>query len=94
MATIHISGADAARDFAGLIAKVRAGAEIVIDDGFFPPAILRAAAPARRSISECIELARKHEPETSEVPVLDPDFAGDVADIVRNRKPWKPAAWD
>ena len=31
MATIHISEADAARDFAGLMARVRAGAEIVIE---------------------------------------------------------------
>jgi hypothetical protein len=32
MATIHISEADAARDFAGLMARVRAGVDVVIDD--------------------------------------------------------------
>jgi hypothetical protein len=94
MATIHISGEEAVRDFAGLMAKVRAGAEIVIDDGTFPPAVLRSAVPAPRTISECIELARKHEQETGEAPVLDPDFAEDVAEIIRNRKPWNPPAWD
>jgi antitoxin (DNA-binding transcriptional repressor) of toxin-antitoxin stability system len=94
MATIHISGAEAARDFAGLLAKVRAGAEIVIEDGTNPPAILRSAIPAPRTISECIELARKHEQETGEAPVLDPDFADDVAEIIRNRKPWNPPPWD
>jgi len=33
MAVIRISEADAARDFAGLMARVRAGVEVVIEDG-------------------------------------------------------------
>lgn len=94
MTTIRISEADAARDFAGLMAKVRAGAEIVIEDGTHPPAILRSEFPVARTISESIEIARTHERETGEAPVLDPDFADDVADIIRNRKPWTPPAWD
>ena len=36
MAVIHISEADAARDFAGLMAHVRAGAEIVIESDAAP----------------------------------------------------------
>jgi len=94
MATIHISEADAARDFAGLMAKVRAGAEIVIENGSHPPAVLHSAVPVPRTISESIEIARKHEQETGEAPVLDADFADDVAEIIRNRKPWNPPAWD
>lgn len=94
MATIHISEADAARDFAGLMARVRAGAEIVIESDTYPAAVLRAAEPLRRSISECIALAKKHEEETGESPVLDPDFATDVEEIVNSRKPWNPPAWD
>lgn len=35
MATIHISEEEAARDFPGLLARVRAGAEIVIESGRF-----------------------------------------------------------
>jgi antitoxin (DNA-binding transcriptional repressor) of toxin-antitoxin stability system len=94
MATIRISATDAARDFAGLIAQVRAGAEVVIEDGSYPPAILRSVVPAPRTISESIALARKHEEETGEAPVLDPDFADDVAEIIRNRRPWNPPPWD
>ena len=94
MAIIHISEAEAARDFAGLIAKVRAGAEIVIENGSLPPAILRSEFPARRTVSECIELARKHEQDSGEAPVLDPDFADDVAEIIENRNPWAPPAWE
>jgi hypothetical protein len=94
MATIHISGVDASRDFAGLMVMVRSGAEIIIEDGAYPPAVLRSAEPMRRTISECIELARKHEKETGDSPILDPDFAEDVTEIIRNRKPWTPPSWD
>lgn len=94
MAVIHISEADAARDLPGLLARVRAGAEIVIESDAHPAAVLRAAEPPRRSIEECIALAKKHEEETGEAPVLDPDFAADVEEIIRNRKPWNPPAWD
>jgi hypothetical protein len=94
MATIHISGLDASRDFAGLMAMVRSGAEIIIEDGAYPPAVLRSAEPAPRTISESIEIARKLRLETGESPVLDADFAEDVAEIIHNRKPWTPPAWD
>lgn len=94
MAVIHISEAEASRDLPGLLARVRAGMEIVIESDAHPAAVLRAAEPLRQPISECIALAKKHEEETGEAPVLDPDFAADVEEIVRNRKPWNPPAWD
>jgi antitoxin (DNA-binding transcriptional repressor) of toxin-antitoxin stability system len=94
MATIHISEADAARDFAELMARVRAGAEIVIENGTVPVAVLHAPVPPRRSISECIALSKKHEEETGDAPGLDHDFAEDVEEIIGNRKPWNPPAWD
>jgi antitoxin (DNA-binding transcriptional repressor) of toxin-antitoxin stability system len=94
MAVIHISEDDATRDFAALLARVRAGAEVVIESGALPVAVIHAPIPSRRSISECIALAAQHEEETGEAPVLDPDFAADVEEIVNNRKPWNPPAWD
>ena len=56
MATIHISATEAARDVAGLLARVRAGAEVVIEDGPLTVAVLHTPAPPRRSIEECIAL--------------------------------------
>lgn len=94
MATIRISEAEAARNFAALLARVRAGAEVVIENGTLAVAVIHAPVPARRSISECIALAKKHEEETGEAPVLDPEFATDIEEIVNDRKPWKPPAWD
>jgi hypothetical protein len=60
---------------------------IAIENGDPAMAILRSGLPTRRNVSQCIELARKHEAETGESPILDSDFADEVAEIIRNRKP-------
>jgi len=87
---IHISEADAARDFAGLLARVRAGAEVVIESGKLPVAVIHAPIPPRRSISECIALL----PEDS-TATIDADFAKDVeAAVESHREPLEPPAWD
>jgi antitoxin (DNA-binding transcriptional repressor) of toxin-antitoxin stability system len=91
---IHISEADAASDFTSLMTRVRAGAEVIIENGERPVAVLHAAEPVRRTISECIALAKTHEEETGKAPVLDSDFAEDVEKILANRKPWNPPAWE
>ena len=91
MAKIHVTEAEAASNFAALMSRVRAGEEVIIENGTLPVAVIHAP---RRSISECIVLAKKHEEETGEAPVLDPDFASDVEEIIRNRKPWNPPAWE
>ncbi len=94
MATIHISEAEAARDFAGLMARVRAGAEIVIENGKLPVAVLHAPAPLRRSISESIVLAEARSKELGYKPVMDAAYAADMEEIVRSRKPRDTSAWD
>lgn len=94
MATFHISEAEAAGNFAGLMARVRSGMDIVIEEGTQPIAVIQAAMPPRRSVSECIALAKKYEEETGQSPVLDDDFAQDVEEVIRGRKPLGSRAWD
>jgi antitoxin (DNA-binding transcriptional repressor) of toxin-antitoxin stability system len=91
---IHISEADATGDFAALMARVRAGAKVIIENGARPVAVLHAAEPMRRTISECIALAKAHEEETGKAPILDPDFAEDVEEVLNQRKPWNLPAWE
>ncbi len=89
---IHITEAEAANDFAGLLARVRAGAEIVIESGKLPVAVIHAPAPPRRSISECIALL----PEDS-TATIDPDFARDLLEAAvesRNRERARTPTWD
>lgn len=87
---IHISEEEAAKDFATLLARVRAGAEVVIEHDSQPVAVVHPAPPARRTISECIALL----PEDS-TATIDSDFAQDVAAAVEShREPLNPPAWE
>ena len=90
---IHISEEEAARDFAGVLARVRAGAEVVIESesGKLPVATVRPAEPHVRLLSESLRLAKEH----ASTATLDPDFAHDLeAAINSHREPLNPPAWD
>lgn len=88
MATIRISEAEAARDVAGLLARVRAGAEIIIESDAAPVAVMRTAVePRGRLLSESIALAEAHAKEMGCEPVMGPEFAADLEEIIRSRKP-------
>lgn len=90
MATIHISVTEAARDFVGLLAQVRAGVEVVIEDGPETVAVLRTPLPQRRTIEECIAMLPK-----DSLATIDEDFAHDVHEAVAaHREPLNPPAWD
>lgn len=90
MATIHISEADAYRDFAGLLARVRAGAEVVIEDPASPAVVLLTVVePSLRRLSESLRLAKEH----SSTVTLDGGFARDLEAVVNSHpepleNPW------
>lgn len=87
---IHVSEAEVVGKFASLMARVRAGAEVIIESNARPVAVLHPAEPVRRTISECIALL----PEDS-TATIDPEFAKDVqAAIESHREPLNPPAWD
>jgi antitoxin (DNA-binding transcriptional repressor) of toxin-antitoxin stability system len=96
MATFYISEAEASRDFPGLMARVRAGGEVVIESDAHAVAVLRPAGDdfRPRLLSESIALAKKHAQELGYEPRMDPDFASDLEEIIRARKPWNPPAWE
>lgn len=85
--------AEVARNFAAALEKVRQGIEVVVDNNHEPVAVIRPPALSGRSIVECIGLAKAHEEETGEAPVLDPDFAADIEEIIRSRKSWSQPSW-
>ena len=88
---IYISEAEAARNFADVLARVRAGAEIVIGDEVRPVAVVRPAEPHVRLLSESLRLAKEHASRAT----LDKDFARDLeAAINSHREPLNPPAWD
>src|SRR5580658_411850 len=93
---IHISEAEAATtNVATLLAHVRAGAEVVIENGARPVAVLRSAEPHPGCLlSESIALAEAHAKELGYEPTLDAEFAADLKEIINSRKPRNVSTWE
>jgi antitoxin (DNA-binding transcriptional repressor) of toxin-antitoxin stability system len=88
---IHISEAEAASDFASLMAHVRAGAEVVIESGTLPIAVVRPAETHVRLLSESLRLAKEH----GSTATMAADFARDVEIAIEShREPLDPPSWD
>ncbi len=94
---IHISEAEAESDFGSVLARVRAGAEVIIESrsGGPPVAVVRPVGSSRgRLLSESIALAEAHAKELGYEPTMDPEFAADLEEIINNRKPRDLPEWD
>jgi len=78
---LHISEAELVLDIRAVLDRVHAGAEIVIERNARPIAVLRAAEPRRRRLSEI--LARLPEDSTA---TIDPDFAADVQGFIDSHR--------
>jgi antitoxin (DNA-binding transcriptional repressor) of toxin-antitoxin stability system len=93
MAVIHISEAEAARDFASVLAQVRAGAEVVIESDARPVAIVRPAIARRspgRLLSESIASAEAR----GSTATLDGAFARDLEAVIASHpEPLNPPEW-
>jgi antitoxin (DNA-binding transcriptional repressor) of toxin-antitoxin stability system len=97
MATIHMSEAEVARDLRSVLAKVRQGVEVIIEQDQRPVAVLKASEALRpgRRLSECLALARAYEAKLGEAAVPDEGFARDVqAGIDARRDSFGPPGWD
>jgi antitoxin (DNA-binding transcriptional repressor) of toxin-antitoxin stability system len=93
--TIRVSATDAASSLARLLERVLEGAEVIIDNGERPVAVLRGPEPQRGFpgglLSESIAMA---EARGSKVK-LDSGFAQDVEEFVAGHcEPLTPPAWD
>lgn len=90
MEPLHISEGDLAKDVLSILKRVETGTEVIIERDAHPVAVIRAAEPVRRKISECIALLPADSTAT-----IDPDFAKDVeAAINAHREPLEPPSWD
>jgi antitoxin (DNA-binding transcriptional repressor) of toxin-antitoxin stability system len=92
---IHISEFEAASDFALVMTRVREGAEVIIERDAKPVAVVRPAETVRgRPISESIALAEVHAKEVGDEPTMDSDFAADLEEIIKSRKPRNVLTWE
>ena len=81
MAVIHISRAEAASNFDGLITMASNGDEIVIEENAAPVVVLRPAdKPHLRLLSESLRIAR----ERGSTVTLDDEFGRDLNDVINS----------
>jgi antitoxin (DNA-binding transcriptional repressor) of toxin-antitoxin stability system len=90
MVRVHMTEAEAARDFHAVLARVREGAEVVIEEGRRRIALVKPPETPGRPIDECIAIARARGSQAT----LDEDFARDLEEIVAERKPLDTSAWE
>ena len=92
MSVIHISEADAIRDFAALLTRVRSGEEVVIESETSPIAVLRPVVePAFRLLSETLRILKERGSDVT----LDANFGPDLqAAIDNHREALNPPQWD
>jgi prevent-host-death family protein len=81
MEVLRITEAELVRDVHAVLEKVQKGAEIVIEQNSRPVAVLRAAAPRRRKLSEIAASLSEQSSAT-----VDPDFAADVQEFIDNHR--------
>jgi antitoxin (DNA-binding transcriptional repressor) of toxin-antitoxin stability system len=88
---LHVTEAELARDVRGVLAKVRQGVEVVIEQDSRPVAVLKSPQTKGRRISEVIAALEA----SGANAVVDEDFADDVeAGINAHREPWNPPYWE
>jgi antitoxin (DNA-binding transcriptional repressor) of toxin-antitoxin stability system len=95
MATVRITEAELARDLHDVLARVRDGAEVIVEQDHRPVAVIKTPQGPGRRISECIALAKAYEAKLGYAPAPDADFGKDVqAAVNAHPEPLSPPAWD
>ncbi len=95
MATLRITEAELTRDIHSILAKVKEGVEVIVEQDHRPVAVIKTPQKPRRAISECVARAKAYEQRLGYAPVPDPDFAKDMqVAIEAHREPFSPPAWD
>jgi len=90
MLALHITETELARDLAGVMEKVRQGAEVVVEQGYRTVAVIRPVKGPGRSIDKCIAMAKAH----GSGATVDEDFAKDLEEVIAGRQPLDTSAWD
>jgi antitoxin (DNA-binding transcriptional repressor) of toxin-antitoxin stability system len=91
MGTVRITEAELARDLHGVLAKVKAGLEVVVEQDHRPVAVIRPSTVAGRMISEVLSDLKARGSRA----VMDDEFARDIEEGIQSqRQPWNPPSWD
>jgi antitoxin (DNA-binding transcriptional repressor) of toxin-antitoxin stability system len=91
VATVRITEAELARDIHEVLAKVRQGVEVIVEQDNRAVAVIRPPHRSGRPVSEILRQAREH----NSAVTLDPEFGKDLeAIIASHQEPWNPPSWE
>ena len=91
MAVVHMTEAEVVRDIAAVLAQVRQGVEVVVEQDHRAVAVIKSPVVKGRKISEVIAALEA----SGANAVIDEDFARDVEEGIKaHREPWNPPSWD
>jgi antitoxin (DNA-binding transcriptional repressor) of toxin-antitoxin stability system len=95
---VHISEAEAARDFSAVMDRALAGEEIIVRRGDKEIVVLvpeRKTVPEGRTLDEIMKLARDREAERGSLAKVDDEFAADMEKIhAEMNQPMDGSKWD
>jgi hypothetical protein len=91
MAVLHMTEAEVVKDIAAVLAQVRQGVEVVVEQDHRAVAVIKQPVPAGRMISEVIADLKARGSSAA----MDEDFARDIEEGIRaHRTPWNPPSWE
>ena len=91
MDVVHMTEAEVVKDIAAVLAQVRRGVEVVVEQDHRAVAVIKPSPPVGRMISEVVADLKQRGSNAT----MDEDFARDIGEGVRaQRQPWNPPSWD
>jgi hypothetical protein len=91
MVTVHMTEDEVVKDIVAVLAKVRQGVEIVVEQDHRTVAFIKPSKPEGRMISEVIADLKARGSNAT----INDDFARDIEEGIKaHRQPWNPPSWD
>lgn len=91
MITVRMNEAEVVKNMSAVLAKVRQGVEIVVEQNHQTVAIIRPPQQSGRPISEILHEAKRR----NSTVTLDEEFSKDLEEIIAShQEPWNPPSWD
>jgi antitoxin (DNA-binding transcriptional repressor) of toxin-antitoxin stability system len=89
--TVHMTDQEVAKNFSAVLAKIREGAEVIVEQDHRPVALIRSPKRSGRRLSECIASAKASGSRVT----LDGGFGRDVEEGIKERQlRWNPPSWE
>ncbi len=90
MAVVHMTESEVVKDIAAVLAKVRQGVEVVVEQDHRAVAVIQPSQPAGRMISDVIAALKARGSHAT----MDDSFAHDIEEGIKaQQQPWNPPSF-